>query len=77
MNLYMLLSAVVVVGGAVMGVIKWQKVKNGGQIGIAFVQSIAESYGPNDDTPGKITPAEWAKAFKDAGAVGEGILKDM
>lgn len=40
-------------------------------------ESLARSYGPGDDTPGKVTPAEWAEALGDGIHAMKDELKDV
>ena len=40
-------------------------------------ESLAASYSATDDTPGRITPAEWAKAIGDGAHAMKEELKDV
>ena len=77
MDWTIVISVVVVVLGAVIGLIKREKLKDAAMITKAGIESISASLGPNDDTPGKITPAEIAEAIEAMGNVGKNVLKDI
>ena len=77
MNLYAVITVVVVVIGAVIGIIKNQKIKMTAEVVKAGMESIALSLSDTDDTPGKITPAEWAEAMEVMSAKAKTILKDV
>ena len=77
MNWAVVISTVVVVIGAVIGIIKSQKIKNVAIITQALLSSISQSLSDTDDTPGKLTPAEIAEAIEAAGKAAKGVLKDV
>ena len=77
MNIYAVISVVVVVLGAIIGIIKSQKIKMTAQIIKAGMESIAASLSDTDDTPGKITPAEWAEAMEVMAAKAKTLMKDV
>ncbi len=65
--IYMVISIVIVVGGAVIGVIKSAKIKAGAQITMAGIQAASDALSPDDDTPGKITAEEWGEIVEAIG----------
>ena len=77
MDWTIVISVVVVVLGAVIGLIKREKLKDAAMITKAGIESISASLGPNDDTPGKITPAEWAEAVEAMAGKAKTIIKDV
>lgn len=77
MNWAVIISTIVVVVGAVIGIIKSQKIKNVAIITQALLSSISQSLSDTDDTPGKLTPAEIAEAIEAAGKAAKGVLKDV
>jgi len=77
MNWAVVISTVVVVIGAVIGIIKSQRIKNVAIITQALLSSVSASLAETDDTPGKLTPAEIAEAIEAAGKAAKGVLKDV
>jgi hypothetical protein len=76
MNAYAVISVVIVIVGALIGIIKREKIKQTAEIAKAGMESIAASLSDTDDTPGKITPAEWAEAIEVMAAKAKTIMKD-
>ncbi len=72
-----IVSVVVIVVGAVITVIKTEKIKDAAAIVIAGLASVKGSLAPGDDTPGKITPAEVGEAIEAIGKKAKEVLKDM
>ena len=76
MDWSVVLSVVIVVIGAVVGIIKREKIKQTAEIAKVGMESIAASLSDTDDTPGKITPAEWAEAVEAMAGKAKEIIKD-
>ena len=72
-----IVSVVVVVIGAVIGVIKREKIKDATKIVEAALYSAQGSLSPSDDTPGRITPAEIGEIVEAAGKKAKEVLKDI
>ncbi len=72
-----IVSVVVVVVGAVIGVIKREKIKDAAEIVKAALASAQGSLSPGDDTPGRITPAEIGEIIEAAGKKAKEVLKDI
>jgi hypothetical protein len=64
---YTIIVAVIVVGGAVIGLIKREKIKASAQIAMAGIQAAGNALAPGDDTPGKITAEEWGEIVEKIG----------
>ena len=77
MNAYSIITVAIVVIGAVIGIIKREKIKQTAEIAKAGMESVAASLSDTDDTPGKITPAEWAEAVEVMAAKAKTIMKDV
>jgi hypothetical protein len=77
MNAYAVISVVIVIVGALIGIIKREKIKQTAEIAKAGMESIAGSLSDTDDTPGKITPAEWAEAVEVMAAKAKTIMRDV
>lgn len=77
MNVYSVISVVIVIVGAVITIIRREKIKMVAEIGKAGMESIANSLSPGDDTPGKVTPAEWAEAAEAMSAKAKELMKDV
>lgn len=75
-GVYEVLTVAIMVVGAILGWIKTSKVKQVGEVLKAGMESIKTSVGPNDDTPGRVTPAEWAEAFEKSASKAKELLKD-
>ena len=80
MNVEGLLAVVVIVLGAVLSmtitVPKLAKMRFIFEGGKAFAQSLVASKSASDDTPGVITPAEWAEAFQAGAAAAAEALRN-
>ncbi|KKM63693.1 hypothetical protein LCGC14_1508990, partial [marine sediment metagenome] len=72
-----IVSVVVIVVGAMITVIKREKIKDAAEIVKAGIVSVQGSLAPGDDTPGKITPAEVGEAVEAIGKKAKEVLKDM
>ena len=72
-----IVSVVVIVVGAMITVIKREKIKDAAEIVKAGLWSVQESLSKNDDTPGKITPAEIGEIVEAVGKKAKEVLKDM
>ena len=77
MNVYTVVTVLIVIVGAVIGIIKREKIKQVAVIGKAGMESIAASLSPSDDTPGKVTPAEYAEAVEAMAIAAKSVLKDV
>lgn len=77
MNIYTVVTVVIVIVGAVIGLIKREKIKATAEIAKAGMESIAASLSPSDDTPGKVTPAEWAEAAGAMADKAKDVLRDV
>ncbi len=77
MNVYAVLTVLIVIVGAVIGVIKREKIKTAAVIAKAGMESIAASLSPSDDTPGRLTPAEYAEAAEAMAVAAKSVLKDV
>lgn len=75
--LFGIVSVVVVVVGAVITVIKREKIKDAAEIVKAGLASAQGSLSASDDTPGKLTPAEIGGIVEAAGKKAKEVLKDM
>ena len=75
--LFGIVSIVVVVIGAMITIIKREKIKDAAEIVKAGLWSAKESLSPNDDTPGKITPAEIGEIVEAVGKKAKEVLKDI
>ncbi|KKK86398.1 hypothetical protein LCGC14_2763650 [marine sediment metagenome] len=75
--LFGIVSVVVVVLGAMITIIKREKIRNAGEIIKAGIWSLKESLSPDDDTPGKITPAEIGEIVEAVGKKAKEVLKDI
>ena len=75
--IYAVVSVVVVVVGAMITIIKREKIRNAAEIIKAGIWSMKESLAPNDDTPGKITPAEVGEIVEAVGKKAKEVLKDI
>ena len=75
--LFGIVSVVVVVLGAMITIIKKEKIKDATEIVKAGIWSMKESLSPNDDTPGKITPAEVGELVEAVGKKAKEVLKDI
>ena len=75
--LFGIVSVVVVVFGAMVTIIKREKIKDAAEIVKAALLSAKGSLSPNDDTPGKITPAEIGEIVEAAGKKAKEVLKDI
>ncbi len=64
---YTIITVAIVVGGAVIGLIKREKIKAGAQIAMAGIQAAGAAMSPGDDTPNKITPQEWGEIVEAIG----------
>ncbi len=76
-TIFGIVSVVVVVIGAVITVIKREKIKDATEIVKAGLASIQVSLAPGDDTPGRITPAEIGAIVEALGAKAKEVLKDI
>ena len=76
-TLYVIVSVVVFVVGAMITIIKREKIKNATEIVKAGIGSMQQSLSPGDDTPGKITPAEIGEMIEAAGKKAKEVLKDI
>ena len=72
-----IVSVVVIVIGAMITIIKREKIKNAAEIIKAGIWSMKESLAPDDDTPGKITPAEVGEIVEAVGKKAKEVLKDI
>ena len=72
-----IVSVVVVVLGAMVTIIKREKIKDAAEIVKAALWSAKESLSSSDDTPGKITPAEIGEIVEAAGKKAKEVLKDI
>ena len=72
-----IVSVVVIVVGAMITIIKREKIKNAAEIVKAGLWSVKESLSSNDDTPGRITPAEIGEIVEATGKKAKEVLKDM
>ena len=72
-----IVSVAVLVIGAVVGVIKRERIKNTAKIVKAALYSAQGSLAPGDDTPGRITPAEIGEIVEAAGKKAKEVLKDI
>lgn len=76
-----MISIIVIVLGAVIGVAttvpRLAKLKFVFAGGKAMAESLAASRSEADDTPGVITPAEWAEGFQAGAEAAKAELKDM
>lgn len=72
-----LISVIVVVIGAVITIIKREKIKDAMEIMKAGLTSIGGSVSATDDTPNRLTPAEIGEAVEKAGAKAKEVLRDM
>ena len=81
MDLTLLFSVIVVVAGAITTMAtllpRLAKIKAVGEGGKAFGASLAASSSPTDDTPGRITPSEWAEAIEAGAKAVKENVKDM
>lgn len=75
-----LVMVIVIVGGAlsaIFGIVpklaKYKFIVDGGK---AMAESLVASKSATDDTPGVITPAEWAEAFEIGAGAARKALKD-
>ena len=75
--LFGIVSVVVIVLGAMITIIKKEKIKDAAEIVKAGIWSMKESLSPNDDTPGKITPAEVGELVEAVGKKAKEVLKDI
>ena len=75
--LFGIVSVIVVVGGAMITIIKREKIKDAAEIVKAGLYSMQESLSPNDDTPGKLTPAEIGEMVESVGKKAKEVLKDI
>ena len=75
--LFGIVSVVVVVFGAMVTIIKREKIKDSAEIVKAGLASIKGSLSPNDDTPGKITPAEIGEVVEAVGKKAKEVLRDI
>ena len=76
-TIFGIISVVVVVLGAMITIIKRERIKDAAEIVKAGLASLQGSLAPGDDTPGKITPAEIAEAIEAAGKKAKEVLKDI
>lgn len=72
-----LLSIAIVVIGAVIGVIKREKIKDAAEITKAGVEAVTSAISSSDDTPGRITPAEVGEITEAIGKKAKEVLRDM
>ena len=72
-----IVSVVVVVLGAMITVIKKEKIKDAAEIVKAGIWSMKESLSPDDDTPGRITPAEIGEVVEAVGKKAKEVLKNI
>jgi len=77
MNVYAVITVLIVIVGAVVGIIKREKIKQAAVVAKAGMESIAASLSPSDDTPGRLTPAEYAEAAEAMAAAAKTVLKDV
>ena len=68
---------VVVVLGAMITIIKKEKIKNAAEIIKAGIWSMKESLSPDDEPPGRITPAEIGEVVEAVGKKAKEVLKDI
>ena len=71
-----IVSVVVVVVGAMITIIKREKIRDAAEIVKAGLWSAQESLSKDDDTPGKITPAEIGEIGEAVGKKANEVLKD-
>ena len=72
-----IVSVVVVVLGAMITIIKREKIKDAAEIVKAGLWSLEDSISPGDDTPGRITPAEIGEMVEALGKKAKEVLKDI
>ena len=81
MDLTIFFSVVIIVAGGVITlstvVPKLKKIGVVGEGAKAIGQSLAASYGPSDDTPGKITASEFAEAIEAGAKAVKDSLQDI
>lgn len=72
-----IVSVAVIVVGAMVTIIKREKIKDAAEIMKAGIVSMKGSLSPDDDTPGKITPAEIGEMVEAVGKKAKEVLKDI
>ena len=72
-----IVSVVVIVFGAMTTIIKREKIKDAAEIVKAGIWSLKGSLAPDDDTPGRITPAEIGEIVEAVGKKAKEVLKDI
>ena len=76
-TLYVVLTVAIVVGGAVITIIKREKIRSVAMITMAGIDAAASALSPGDDTPGKITAAEWGEIVEAIGTKAKEVGKDI
>ncbi len=72
-----IVSVVVIVVGAMITIVKREKIKDAAEIVKAGIESMKGSLSPDDDTPGRITPSEVGEMVEAAGKKAKEVLKDI
>ena len=75
--LFGIVSIVVVVVGAMITIIKREKIKDTTEIVKAGLLSMKDSLSPDDDTPGRMTPSEIGETVEAMGKKAKEVLKDI
>ena len=76
-TLYVVLTVAIVVGGAVITIIKGAKIKAVAQITMAGIEAAASALAPGDESPGKITAEEWGEIVEAIGKKAREVGKDI
>ncbi len=75
--LFGIVSVVVIVLGAMITIIKKEKIRDAAEIVKAGIWSLKDSVSPDDDTPGRITPSEIGEIVEEVGKKAKEVLKDI
>lgn len=72
-----IVSVVVIVVGAMITIIKKEKIKDAAEIVKAGLKSAQGSLSKDDDTPGRLTPSEIGEIVEASGKKAKEVLKDI
>ncbi len=76
-TIYVVITVLIVVGGAVITIIKKEKIKAVAQITMAGIEAAGMAMSPGDDTPGKITAEEWGEIVEAIGKKAKEVGKKV
>ncbi len=76
-TIYVVITVLIIVGGAVITIIKKEKIKSVAQITMAGIEAAGMAMSPGDDTPGKITAKEWGEIVEAIGKKAKEVGKDL